>query len=87
MLTEYLQDWKGDTPLAQAIATIHNGDEAVGGHAEVLLDLVRLCRDEPGLRAVWLEARYNAETVFAAMIADRTNRPADDLAVRLEAAC
>jgi hypothetical protein len=34
---------------------------------------------------VWLEAHYDAEAAFAAMIADRTGRPAGDFAVRVEA--
>ncbi|WP_306970687.1 acyl-CoA-like ligand-binding transcription factor [Streptomyces afghaniensis] len=50
-----------------------------------LRDLLRLSRDEPGLRAVWLQAHYDAEAAFAAMIAERTGRPAGDLAVRVEA--
>ncbi|TLS46966.1 TetR/AcrR family transcriptional regulator [Streptomyces montanus] len=84
ILTENLKDWKGDSSLAEAIMNVHHGG-ATGARLEALRDLVRLCRDEPGLRAVWLEAHYDAEAAFAAMIADRTHRPADDLAVRLEA--
>jgi AcrR family transcriptional regulator len=84
ILTQSLEDWKGDCSLAEAIMSVHHGG-AVGARVEALRDLVRLCRDEPGLRAVWLEAHHDAEAAFAAMIADRTDRPADDLAVRLEA--
>ncbi|GAA2301137.1 TetR family transcriptional regulator [Streptomyces hawaiiensis] len=84
MLTEHLRDWRGQCPLAEAIARLPRG-EGTGPRARSLRDLVRLCRDEPGLRAVWLEAHYDAEAAFAALIADRTGRPAGDLAVRMEA--
>ncbi|MFB6847808.1 TetR/AcrR family transcriptional regulator [Streptomyces sp. NPDC056373] len=84
MLTEHLRDWRGQCPLAEAIASLPR-DDGTGPRAESLRDLVRLCRDEPGLRAVWLEAHYDAEATFAALIADRTGRPAGDLAVRMEA--
>jgi len=84
ILEERLQDWTGECSLAEAVLRVHHV-EGVGAHVAALGDLVRLCRDEPGLRAVWLEAHHDAEAAFAAMIADRTGRSADDLDVRLEA--
>ncbi|MFD7135819.1 TetR/AcrR family transcriptional regulator [Streptomyces sp. NPDC059894] len=83
-LADRLRDWRGDRPLAEAIIDVHRREDA-GQRLEVLRDLIRLCRVEPGLRAVWLQAHHDAEAAFAAMIADRTGRTADDLAVRLEA--
>lgn len=83
-LADRLKDWQGDRSLAEAIISLHD-DEALEDRADTLRDLVRLCRTEPGLRAVWLEAHRDAEAAFAALIADRTRRPADDLAVRMEA--
>ncbi|MFH9061339.1 TetR/AcrR family transcriptional regulator [Streptomyces coeruleorubidus] len=85
LLTDHLRD-SGDPhdSLAEAILGIRYDDDTAP-RLRVLRDLLRLCRDEPGLRAVWLEAHYDAEASFAAMIADRTGRPAGDFAVRVEA--
>ncbi|MEU2271955.1 TetR family transcriptional regulator [Streptomyces olindensis] len=85
LLTERLRDCEGDQrSLAEAILSFrHDAGDAPG--LQALGDLLRLCRDEPSLRAVWLEAHYDAEAAFAAMIAERTGRPAEDLAVRVEA--
>ncbi|MFH8493876.1 helix-turn-helix domain-containing protein [Streptomyces coeruleorubidus] len=85
LLTDHLRD-SGDPhdSLAEAILGIRYDDDTAP-RLRVLRDLLRLCRDEPGLRAVWLEAHYDAEAAFAAMIADRTGRPAGDFAVRVEA--
>jgi AcrR family transcriptional regulator len=51
-----------------------------------LLDMVRLSRTEPGLRAVWLQAHDNAEPVFAAALAQRAGLPEDDLSTMVQAA-
>ncbi|MFD5482463.1 TetR/AcrR family transcriptional regulator [Streptomyces hawaiiensis] len=85
LLTDRLRDSSGDHhSLAEAILSLQQDDDATP-RLRALADLLRLCRDEPGLRAVWLEAHYDAEATFATMIADRTGRPAGDLAVRVEA--
>ncbi|MFH9585342.1 TetR/AcrR family transcriptional regulator [Streptomyces luteogriseus] len=85
LLTDRLRDSAADhRSLAEAILSLQQDDDATP-RLRTLGDLLRLCRDEPGLQAVWLEAHYDAEAVFAAMIAARTGRPAADLAVRVEA--
>ncbi|MFI6804380.1 helix-turn-helix domain-containing protein [Streptomyces luteogriseus] len=86
---DLLTDRLGDSPadhrsLAEAILSLQQDDDATP-RLRALRDLLRLSRDEPGLRAVWLEAHYDAEAAFAAVIAARTGRPATDLAVRVEA--
>ncbi|MCX4703615.1 hypothetical protein [Streptomyces sp. NBC_01373] len=43
---------------------------------------VRLSREEPGLRAVWPGAHFDAEDILAGLIAEGTDRSSDDLAVR-----
>lgn len=86
VLTGRLRDyWNGSRTLAQAISAIEDPGIPVAQHLETLRGLVRLSRDEPGLRAVWLEAHFDAEVVLAGLIAEATDRPDDDLAVRLEA--
>ncbi|MCT9145111.1 TetR/AcrR family transcriptional regulator [Streptomyces violarus] len=85
LLTEHLREDRGEHgSLAEAILGVRYDDDATP-RLRTLGDLLLLCRDEPGLRAVWLEAHYDAEATFAAMIADRTGRPVGDLAVRVEA--
>ncbi|MEU6909325.1 helix-turn-helix domain-containing protein [Streptomyces coeruleorubidus] len=85
LLTDHLRDSRGThDSLAEAILGIRYDDDTAP-RLRALRDLLRLCRDEPGLRAVWLEAHYDAEAAFAAMISDRTGRPAGDFAVRVEA--
>ncbi|MET9759360.1 helix-turn-helix domain-containing protein [Streptomyces sp. NPDC006372] len=86
LLSERLRECRADHgSLAEAILGIQYDDADASPRLRALGDLLRLCRDEPGLRAVWLEAHYDAEAAFAAMIAERTGLPADDLAVRVEA--
>jgi 2-hydroxychromene-2-carboxylate isomerase len=46
-----------------------------------MVDLVRLTRTEPGLRAVWLEAHQHAEPAFAEALARRAGLPGPNLAV------
>ncbi|MFJ1812369.1 MULTISPECIES: helix-turn-helix domain-containing protein [unclassified Streptomyces] len=85
LLTEYLRDCGDDhDSLAEAISSIRYDDDTAP-HLRALRELLRLCRDDLGLRAVWLEVHYDAEAAFAAMIAARTGRPAGDFAVRVEA--
>lgn len=85
LLTEHLREDRGEHgSLAEAILSVRYDDDATP-RLRTLGDLLLLCRDDPGLRAVWLEAHYDAEATFAAMIAERTGRPVGDLAVRVEA--
>ncbi|MFC9506273.1 TetR/AcrR family transcriptional regulator [Streptomyces sp. NPDC057002] len=85
LLTEHLREGRDERgSLAEAILSVPYDDDATS-RLRTLGDLLLLCREEPGLRAVWLEAHYDAEATFAAVIADRTGRPVGDLAVRVEA--
>ncbi|GGM97630.1 hypothetical protein GCM10011578_018080 [Streptomyces fuscichromogenes] len=86
MATERLRAyWRGDGSFAHAISGFDDPGTVAAQPIEALRDLVRLSRDEPGLRAVWLEAHFDAEEVFAGVIAEGTGRSARDLAVRVEA--
>ncbi|MEU9345248.1 TetR family transcriptional regulator [Streptomyces sp. NPDC048278] len=77
--------WRGDGSFAHAISSFDDPGTVAAQPIEALRDLVRLSRKEPGLRAVWLESHFDAEEVFAGVIAEGTGRSAHDLAVRLEA--
>ncbi|HEY2195773.1 MAG TPA: TetR family transcriptional regulator, partial [Actinomycetospora sp.] len=54
--------------------------------AGTVLAVVRLTRDEPALRAIWLVLHERAEPTIAEALAARLGRPVDDLDVRLRAA-
>ncbi|WP_436789171.1 TetR/AcrR family transcriptional regulator [Yinghuangia sp. YIM S10712] len=86
LITEHLRDyWGGGSSLTQAMPRAEDPDLVAAQRLDALRDLVRLTREEPGLRAIWLETHFDAEAVFAGLIAEGTDRSADDLAVRLEA--
>lgn len=86
MMTEHLREhWCEGVPLAEVLPSAGDPRLIAAQRLGALRDLVRLTRDEPGLRAIWLETHFTAETVFAGLIAEGTRRSAHDLAVRLEA--
>ncbi|WP_329321332.1 TetR/AcrR family transcriptional regulator [Streptomyces sp. NBC_01262] len=86
MITERLRDhWRTGSSLAQAFASADDPGVMAAQGVGALRDLVRLSRDEPGLRAIWLETHFDAEVLFARLIAEGTDRSEHDLAVRLEA--
>ena len=86
MATERLPAYlRGDGSLAHALACVDDPAGLSAQPVRALRDLVRLSHDEPGLRAVWLETHFDAEPVFARVIAEGTGRSAQDLAVRMEA--
>ncbi|WP_433798139.1 TetR/AcrR family transcriptional regulator [Actinomycetospora sp. CA-084318] len=53
---------------------------------EAVLAVVRMSRDEPGVRAVWLVLHERAEPVFAAVLGRRLGLPEHDLTVLVRAA-
>ncbi|MFI6279772.1 TetR/AcrR family transcriptional regulator [Streptomyces sp. NPDC050988] len=86
LVTERLRDyWSGGSSLTRTMPSADDPGVIGTRRLEALRDLIRLSRDEPGMRAVWLETHFDAEAVFAAAIAEGTDRPDTDLAVRLEA--
>lgn len=53
---------------------------------EAVLAVVRMSRDEPGVRAVWLVLHERAEPVFADALGRRLGLPPHDLTVQVRAA-
>jgi AcrR family transcriptional regulator len=53
---------------------------------EAVLAIVRMSRDEPGVRAVWLVLHERAEPVFADVLGRRLGLPPHDLTVAVRAA-
>lgn len=81
-----LRAWPPDHDVPQLLDAMLDAAGELSDDTGALLDLVRLTRDEPGLRAVWLDAHRQAEPVFADVLAQRAGLPAPDLAVKVQAA-
>jgi AcrR family transcriptional regulator len=86
-----LRAWAPGTPLVDALRDMDAWAAPETGQRDLVeagsvLALIRLTRTEPGLRAVWLQAHHDAEPVFAQVLAERTGRGAEDLAVKVQAA-
>ncbi|MGJ7905270.1 TetR/AcrR family transcriptional regulator [Actinopolyspora sp. H202] len=79
-----LADWAPGEALPDQLRGQAGTDENTD--METTLALVRLTKDEPEIRAVWLQAHRDAEPAFAAGIAHRTGRRTDELSVKTEAA-
>ncbi|MCP2168608.1 transcriptional regulator, TetR family [Goodfellowiella coeruleoviolacea] len=80
VVIEKLRAWPRDVPLVEHL--LHESDltEQV---PQSTLDLARLTRTEPALRAVWMQTYLEAENAFAEAIAERTGQPADALETRV----
>ena len=84
LIAQFLQSWPSDQSMAEVFDTIGLHDNVAD--RTTMVDLVRLTRTEPGLRAVWLEAHRHAEPAFAEALARRAGLPVPDLAVTVQAA-
>ncbi|OON82869.1 TetR/AcrR family transcriptional regulator [Streptomyces tsukubensis] len=84
-LTAALRESPPEEPLTEALYRFRMGG-APAGETSAVMDLVRLTRDEPGLRAVWLQTHLEAEPRLAEAIAERTGEPPDGLRPRVRAA-
>ena len=84
---ETVRTWPAGRPLADHLETSYRLPLPSGpDDLAAVLEVVRLSREEPGLRAVWLLVAQRAEAPLAAAIAARTGRDADELEVRVQAA-
>ncbi|MDX3659883.1 TetR family transcriptional regulator [Streptomyces sp. ID05-26A] len=81
-----LRAWRTEQGVDDLLDDLERNGTQLVSHLHVQLDLVRLTRTEPALRAVWTQAHADAEPVFAQVIADRLGTSADDLPTRLQAA-
>jgi AcrR family transcriptional regulator len=84
LIAQYLESWRSDQTMAEVFDTIGLYDNLAD--RTTMVNLVRLTRTEPGLRAVWLEAHRHAESAYAEALARRAGLPAPDLAVTVQAA-
>lgn len=86
VLVRCLRAWQVDQGVAGLLDDLEREGRELVAHRSSQLDLVRLTRTEPGLRAVWAQAHSDAEPVFAEVIAERLGTSADDLSTRMQAA-
>ena len=77
-----LREWDGKGELTD-MARADRELEIDPRYVAALRDLVRLTRTEPGLRAVWLTTHFEAEALFAELVAAATGRSPRDLDLRL----
>ncbi|MEV4319471.1 TetR family transcriptional regulator [Actinocrispum sp. NPDC049592] len=80
-----MRDWPREEGVRWLADRLRSDGGDLSGQLPTVVDLVRLTRTEPALRAVWIQAHSDAEPVFAAVLAERAGRPADDLTIRMRA--
>ena len=81
-----LRSWRGDQGVSELLGTLAHGHAGSPESMAEMLNLVRLTRTDPGLRAVWLEAHREAEPAFAEALAHRAGLAEPDLATAIQAA-
>ncbi|MFF0223002.1 TetR/AcrR family transcriptional regulator [Streptomyces sp. NPDC004629] len=83
-----LRAWRPGRPLEDVLIRAVPADSRLvtGPDRATLGALVRLTRDEPGLRAIWLQSYDEAEPAFAHALAERAGVPADELGPTVQAA-
>jgi len=81
-----LRAWPAGEGVDALLGHLKGAAAGAATDLSTLLDLVRLTRTEPGLRAVWMQAHDDAEPVFAAALAARSGEPAESLHIRVQAA-
>ncbi|GAB2807012.1 TetR/AcrR family transcriptional regulator [Lentzea nigeriaca] len=85
LAADCLRSWRDEDGIPELIEVMRQPGRLTIDRAS-MLDLVRLTRTEPGLRAVWLEAHRQAEPVFAEALARRGGLHAPDLTATVHAA-
>lgn len=84
---EVLRAWPVDRSLDEHLLEAPpSADTDADADAEAALAVIGMSRSEPALRAVWLVLHERTETTLAELVAARTGRPPDDLAVAVWAA-
>lgn len=82
-----LRTWPPELELAEHLHTAYTFVlDPVPADIDAVLAVVRMTRDEPALRAVWLVLYERAESTFAEVLAERMGLPLDNLMVRVRAA-
>lgn len=84
---EVLRAWPVDRSLDEhLLESPPSADAEADADGEAGLAVIGMSRTEPALRAVWLVLHERTEATLAELVAARTGRPPDDLAVAVWAA-
>ncbi len=86
LMARRLREWRPGTPVHVGGDDAEWAGTATPDATSALRGLVRLTRQEGGLRAVWLQVHHEAEAVFAEAVAERTGRGPQDFEPRVQAA-
>lgn len=81
-----LRSWRRDQGVSELLEMLTSGRLGSREEMAAMMNLVRLTRTEPGLRAVWLEAHREAEPAFAEALAHRAGLAEPDLVTAVQAA-
>ena len=85
--TRHLHTWPSGHTLEEALTGRKDAAPLLDEpDVTASLDLIRLTRTEPALKAVWLQTYHAYEGQFAQILAERTGRDPDDLRIRIHAA-
>jgi len=86
-VTRRLRTWPSGHTLKEAVNSWKDDDALMDEpDVAVSLDLVRLTRTEPGLKAVWLQTHHEYDGRLAEILAERAGRDPDDLHIKIQAA-
>jgi AcrR family transcriptional regulator len=85
-VTEAFECRPEDEPLLEALAQAMTGNAERDAEVPDVVGIVRLTREEPGLRRVWLQATSDMETRMAEVIARRLGADPEGMAIRVQAA-
>lgn len=81
-----LRAWRRDQGVSELLEMLTSGHLGSREEMAAMMNLVRLTRTDPGLRAVWLEAHREAEPAFAEALAHRAGLAEPDLVTAVQAA-
>ena len=82
----HLRSWQRHQGVTELLDIMRANKEKTGADWTTMVNLVRLTRTEPGIRAVWLDLHRQAEETFAEALAHRAGLPRPDLTVAVQAA-
>ncbi|MEU9453325.1 TetR family transcriptional regulator [Streptomyces sp. NPDC048277] len=87
-IADSLRAWRPGQALEEAVGDAVPTDSRLAHSPDrvTMGALVRLTRDEPGLRAEWLQSYDEAEPAFARALAERAGLPPGDLLPAIQAA-
>ncbi|WP_246018901.1 TetR/AcrR family transcriptional regulator [Saccharothrix australiensis] len=83
-----LRAWPAELDLIEHLRAAYTPvlDSASDADLDAVLAVVRMTRDEPALRAVYLMLRERSEDTFAEVLAERSGASPDSVEVRVQAA-